>query len=269
VILGEFHVAVNTLEPMMFCYSHPEPAELIQAISADIPSPRIFPLYAKAVLPITRTRPSLITGKDFLFLFSADTYVPANYRALPIATLQVEFTQGRLVVGTSDGTERFDIIEFFAGFLAEIACSTFSIHKPVRHIPRVTIDQLVIQRESWTFSARELEFASKSTALERLLGARRWAQEHSIPRFFFVKVPSEEKPFFVDLESSLYVDNFTRLARLTAQMPARSQTITISEMLPEPDKLWLTDNEGAHYTSELRCILVDHSPIPSGRKAKD
>ncbi|HET8913523.1 MAG TPA: lantibiotic dehydratase [Ktedonobacteraceae bacterium] len=257
VILGEFHVAMNTLEAMTFRYSHTQPEKLLQAIAADIPTPRIFPMYAKATLPITRTRPSLITDKDFLFLYSADTYAPANEKRLLASELQVEFTQGRLIVRTLDGSKRFDILDFFAEFMAEIACSTFSLHKPARHIPRVTIDRLVISRETWTFSAGELEFSSKSTPLERFLGARRWSQTYSIPRFIFIKVPSEEKPYFVDLESSIYVDNFSKLVRLTTQAPERSQTITISEMLPEPDKLWLTDNEGLHYTSELRCVLVD------------
>lgn len=268
VILGEFHVAMNTLEAMTFRYTHPRPEELLQAIAADIPSPRVFPLYAKAVLPITRTRSSLITEKDVLFLFSADTYAPAGYRTLPISTLWVEFSQGRLVVCTADRVQRFDIIDFFAEFLAEIATSTFRLHRPTSHIPRVTIDRLVVLRESWTFSPGELPFASTETTFERFVGARRWAQAHSIPRFFFVKVPCEEKPYFVDLESPIYVDNFAKLVRLTARLPEGSRTIAISEMLPEPDKLWLTDNEGAHYTSELRCVLMDHSQ-PSSRGAQE
>jgi hypothetical protein len=33
--------------------------------------------------------------------------------------------------------------------------------------------------------------------------------------------------------------------------------VTVAEMLPTPDQVWLTDARGVRYTSELRMVAVD------------
>ena len=38
-----------------------------------------------------------------------------------------------------------------------------------------------------------------------------------------------------------------------------SAPVTVTEMLPSPDQLWLTDAEGRRYTSELRVCAVDRA----------
>jgi hypothetical protein len=39
--------------------------------------------------------------------------------------------------------------------------------------------------------------------------------------------------------------------------------ITFSEMLPNPEQAWLTDDEGRKYTSELRFVAVDQTAVES------
>ncbi|HEV7955816.1 MAG TPA: hypothetical protein VGP10_01525, partial [Marisediminicola sp.] len=50
------------------------------------------------------------------------------------------------------------------------------------------------------------------------------------------------------------IDMFVRFA-------AGARKVSISEMYPGPDGLWLRDGEGNAYTSELRCIAVDPQPF--------
>ena len=47
-----------------------------------------------------------------------------------------------------------------------------------------------------------------------------------------------------------------KLIRLARQ----AKTISVSEMLPGPDGLWLGDSAGRRYVSELRLLAVDPEP---------
>jgi hypothetical protein len=134
-----------------------------------------------------------------------------------------------------------------------------------KHMPRVTIDRLVVNRETWRFSPAELEFAYEKQEAHRFLGARRWAKENDLPRFIFYKSPVEVKPCFLDLESPIYVNLFARVVRNTQQKSGetkgseKTDQIIVSEMLPTPDQAWLSDANGRRYTSELRLVVLDLS----------
>ncbi|HEX8112720.1 MAG TPA: hypothetical protein VF516_33545, partial [Kofleriaceae bacterium] len=88
---------------------------------------------------------------------------------------------------------------------------------------------------------------------ERFIQARAWARSAGLPRRLFVKVPEETKPLFLDLASPTFVE-------LAARMVRKAQAVSISEMLPDLDELWLCDAEHRRYTSELRLVAVDPEP---------
>jgi hypothetical protein len=67
------------------------------------------------------------------------------------------------------------------------------------------------------------------------------------PRFVFIGSPSEPKPMCLDLEVPFALSHLQRLARLGK--------ITLVEMLPAPDGLWLSRRSGKH-TSEWRIGMV-------------
>jgi hypothetical protein len=71
-----------------------------------------------------------------------------------------------------------------------------------------------------------------------------------VPERVLVRSSHEIKPIYVDFTSAVSVDMLTRFAR-------DAEAISISEMLPGPDGLWLQDRNGRSYTSELRMIAVD------------
>jgi hypothetical protein len=109
---------------------------------------------------------------------------------------------------------------------------------------------VVLTRERWTVPAAQLAFAREEDTLARFIAARAWARATGLPRRLFLKVPEETKPLFVDLESPTFVD-------LAAKMVRKASEISLSEMLPDLEELWLTDAHGRHYTSELRLVAVD------------
>jgi hypothetical protein len=78
-----------------------------------------------------------------------------------------------------------------------------------------------------------------------------------MPRFIFYKTPIELKPYYLDFDSTIYVEMFARMIRRTMEHGTPNAIITASEMLPGPDQNWLRDGAGNAYTSELRIVAVD------------
>jgi len=77
-----------------------------------------------------------------------------------------------------------------------------------------------------------------------------------LPRFLFAKTYLEQKPFYLDLESSVLVETLAKAVRRSAgEVPGSS--VSLSEMLPDHDHLWLPDAQDNHYTCELRLVVLD------------
>lgn len=262
IILGEFHIAMNTLQIVAFLAQHPMPDKIIQAASLDIPAPRVLPILSKDVFPIYRVRPALVTPKDMYLVYTPDVSASPQAQALTLGSLVVEEAEGRLIARTRDSRWRFDLIEVFAEFLSRLVYSSFKLFPVGKHMPRISIDRLIVTRESWGFTPAELPFAWEKVAADRFIAARRWANTHHMPRFVFVKVPTEQKPCFIDFDSPISIDMLAKMARQSIDLHPDDRCITITEMLPTPEQLWLRDIDGQQYTSELRFVAVDLAPRP-------
>ena len=129
----------------------------------------------------------------------------------------------------------------------------------------MSIDRLVICRESWHFAPEELTFAFSKNALERYVGARQWAKSYGIPRFLFARTPVERKPYYIDLDSPLFVEMLAKIIRQTQTAAIENKLIVVTEMLPSPKQAWLPDADGHRYTSELRIVAVDQRQYPVSR----
>jgi len=140
----------------------------------------------------------------------------------------------------------------------------FRVIAPKRHAPRISLGSLIIKRESWRFSPEEMQFVYCAGASERFLQARNWARAHRMPRFVFHKVPIEKKPAYLDFDSPIFVDIFSKMIRRTVDAALPSAMIDLSEMLPLFDQNWLTDVSGQRYTSEFRFVAVDSRKPASG-----
>ncbi|HBL31121.1 MAG TPA: hypothetical protein DD490_30205 [Acidobacteria bacterium] len=272
VVLGEVHVAVNSLDRGLFFSQHPHPEQLCSSIESDLPEPSLIPVFAKvwnqeaaaaglgvwAPAANGRMDVALRSVKDFYLDYSLDPPgVPAG-QILRIADLVVEPHAESLVVRSRDGRVSFDVTDFYQLVMLMQVLPTFRVLPSGTYTPRVTIDKLVVARESWSVPVSELDFLGATTPAERFAGARRWAGRRELPRFLFVKVPREEKPFYLDLESPLLVEGFTKAIRnIPAEVEAAE--IHLSEMLPDHGQTWLPDAAGNRYTCELRTVVVDRT----------
>lgn len=259
LVLGELHVAANTLKGACWIAQHPAAEELFHAFASDLPEPRLIPLAPKQWPGLTaRTQNGFLLDKDYGLMVTSDSFVDSSLKqSLPIASLVVEESANGMVMRTRDKSLEFDLLEVMSELIAVMIVNSFSMTPLSSHSPRINIDRLVVARETWRFRVAELPFINEREMEDRFLAVRRWARNHGLPRFVFVRTPVEVKPYYLDFDSVHFIENFVRASRRTLEQRSPDTLITVVEMLPEPDRLWLPDAQGRRYTSELRIVAVD------------
>jgi hypothetical protein len=143
--------------------------------------------------------------------------------------------------------------------LSGVTVNSFKPFAPAAHRPRVTVDRLVIARESWAIEIQELAWAALPDEAERFRAARAFRAEKNLPERVFYRSPTEDKPTFLDFGSIPLVNLFARTVRGAAELP--SAVFGLTEMLPDLTDTWLRDGSGQGYTAEIRMVALDEPYI--------
>lgn len=160
-------------------------------------------------------------------------------RVLPIVTSGIS-TEGFLDFLVEIGRQGTQPLAYFPGFDAEA----------VGHWPRVSSGRVVLFRERWSFAAAEVPGAgARRIDFARFADVARWRARHALPRHVFVHTSREPKPFYVDLESPLFVEAMLR-SFAAGDGPAEAPVLHVTEMMPGPEALWVRDGHG-RYASEF------------------
>jgi len=257
-VLGELHPSVCTIHHLAQKESDDRSA-MIRARETDFPSPIPAMVYAKE--NATRADHMWVSRQDIDIELGATRSWRPRTNVLAVGSLIVERRGHQLVVADRDGGRSFEIIEFFGSFLNAAIANDFDLFTFTNHLPRVTVDDVVIARERWRVEPTTLEFASCEAPAQQFVLARTWARSLGLPRWVFVKIPEEPKPIYVDFDSPLFVDMLAKLVRKASRM-------SVTEMLPTPEHAWLPDADGGGYTCELRIVCVDptewQAPVEPG-----
>jgi len=258
-VLGKLHPATNVLESRAFSAQHPDPGRLLSAAEADHLDRRIYAI-PKRDSPIVTSRlcpPSALLSPRYTYLCLGSESVvrPDNARVLPAADLAVEVRGDDLVARRGTSGPEYDFVEVIGDMLAALVAPAFRPLGAAGHQPRISIDKMVIGRESWTFPAAATAWAFVRDERQRYAAARQWRKAHGLPERVFVSVPGEGEPTAVDFRSLPLVGLLAHAVRRAAKLGRESFTLT--EMLPDVDQLWLRDAGGDRYTAELRLVAVD------------
>jgi hypothetical protein len=256
-VLGEMHVALNTLDSIAFLTQHPALDDLFAAEAADMPQPRFFPALGSLARMPKRALAGLMGAKDYRVFSGVDWYDVSPATPLCAGDLIITMRDGELVVATRDGRFQRDILAFFGEYLSNFAAGSHKIMPPAAHTPRVTVDRLVIARESWNVRVADLAFAFAAEPERRFAELRAWVAAQGMPRCMFFRSPLERKPIYIDCASPLLVELLCKAIRACQKTP--ENLIGFSEMLPAPDETWLPDSAGQRYTCELRMVMVDRA----------
>ncbi|MBB2914095.1 hypothetical protein FHS43_005407 [Streptosporangium becharense] len=257
-VLGELHCAANTIENRSFVSQHPDPGRLREATAASHPDGRLL-IVPRADSPLTTSRMSratelMLPGNAYLSIGGEAAEPPPGITMHSILDYSVTREGEVLVVRHREEDRTHPFLEAAGDLLTALTTNAFRPLGPSRHRPRVTVDRLVMSREAWTFPAAEPTWAALKDERSRYAAARLWRSRHGLPERGFIRVPSEKKPLAVDFRSLPMVNLMAKLIRRTAE--AGSGEITVTEMLPDLDHLWLRDADGELYTAELRLIAV-------------
>ncbi|MCT1549648.1 lantibiotic dehydratase family protein [Brevibacterium casei] len=257
-VLGELHASTNTLMSPPFSARHSDPESLLARDAADNREERVVTVPSRSSsLVNSRTFPPVEPLPQVHRWTSHSDHTGSIRPPTPAAELVVIRTQKGLVVRSLRDACEYDVLEMLGDQLSSAVMNAFSIFSPVPYQPRVMIDRLVIQRETWRFEGSDLDWVNATDPNARFLQARRWRSEHGIPEQIFFRAPHEPKPLYVDLRSTVFVEIMAKSVRRTARDHGE---VVISEALPGPEQCWLTDQAGNRYASELRIVAVDHEP---------
>jgi hypothetical protein len=268
LVLGELHTAWATLQAGALLSGAllsgtPEPERLRAALLEDVGPGRLLPL-----LPTSWPRYSarlaggLDNSTDWQLGFAPAPGADPG-RLLPLTTLTVSDVDGELVV-RSENDRRWPLIEFFAELIAIHTQGAFKFLSAAAHSPRISIDRMVVARETWRTTVGATGLADVAGEREQYLAVRRWRAGFGLPERVFVALSTETKPSYVDLTSPVYVGSFVRTVRAARRAAGDGAELTVTEMLPTPAEAWIPDAAGRRYFSELRVHAVDPEPARRG-----
>ncbi|WP_406108770.1 thioesterase domain-containing protein [Micromonospora globbae] len=256
VVLGELHAAWPSFDCQVFTPSHPDVERLRAALAADLGERRIRLLFPTDWPRRTsRVAEALIGPTDRQLAFAPAPGADPQ-RALPTVALTVTDEAGRLVA-TAPGGQRWPLTEIFAGLLAAHAVDGFKLVAAAPYTPRITLDRLVVARQTWRTTVGESGLGTVTGERERFLAVRAWRRRLGLPEQVYVKLGTETKPCFVDLSSPAFANMFCAMVRAARGDRGDDVSLVVSEMLPGPDDAWVPDAQGRRYFSELRLHIVD------------
>lgn len=256
LVLGEMHAAWVALDTAVFLDWHPDPGRLLAALRADV-GPQVRPAYPDWCPPFTARISTVLDCEDDLLAFSAVPGLDSS-RLLPVMGCTVTQEAGELVVTSIDG-RRFELFDVFAIPISFLTSELFEPAAAAVHTPRLTLDRLVVVRETWRSTIGESGLAVPGR-LDEYLAARRFRRMLGLPERVFVKVKTEIKPVYVDWTSPRYVSALCSMLRSAEKRSGQDTELVITEMLPGPEQAWLPGPDGERYCSELRIQMRD--PIP-------
>ncbi|WP_229402070.1 lantibiotic dehydratase [Micromonospora okii] len=255
LVLGELHPATTPFDSAVFAPFHPDPAALRAGVDADL-GPARLRLLPPEGFPRQTTRTTWHLRGPADRQVGVDTARGADVTELvPSSAVRVESTAGRLEAVLPDGA-RWPLVEVFANLLGALLLDSFKLLAPAPTTPRITIDRLVVARQTWRTTVADSGLAGVTGEAERYLAVRRWRQRLGLPERVFVKIGTEVKPCYVDLTGPLYAQSLCAMAD-AAVRTAPDASLTASELLPAPSDAWVTDAAGRGHVSELRLQITD------------
>jgi hypothetical protein len=265
LVLGELHLAVNSLDNRFFVQHHDDPRRLLAAAEADFGGQRIYAALPKSS-PFVSSRVwppvALLSAQYTYWSWSGEPCsVDPPGPVLAAGSLMVRSRDGALHVACGETGAEYDLLEVIGEILSTAVVNAFRPFAPAPHNPRVTVDRLVISRESWTFPATDTGWAFVRDEAARYAAARAWRACYGLPERVFAALPVERKPVGVDFTSLALVNILGKEIRRTAE--AGAPTFSVSEMLPDLAEMWLPDRAGQRYASEFRLVAFDEAATPN------
>lgn len=254
VILGEVHPAVHTVsQPVAYPFCH-KPKEILKEVS-DLLSNKTLVL-ADSPESYQRSHIDWLECSELwqVVLPGNVAKVPAE-RQIPAGRGKVVFEEGQLYFKDRKTGIVQDLLTLMPGDYHR-ACFSLAGDVTGNCLPyRLRYNNIIFKRYSWSIATDNLpKFKRPGESLDSYLDWQKWAKENKMPRYVFVKSPSETKPFYVDFKNPLAID-------LLSSLDNRSEILRFSEMKPSPEELWLEDERGKYCCEFRTSVLLDKTSL--------
>jgi len=263
LVLGEVHAALPSMFQSAVFSLCPEPGSVRDTFYAIVEPPPV----------INEVSQRLNLGG--FFLDAAQLLLPddpvTHVSARSIADFDVYQGKNGLRVKDVATRQSWPLPAFFDVMLSRATFQIDPFDRPdLVRSPRIVVGDVVVARERWRLTADALGIVSRRRAdpgddPRSFLALRQWARANGVPRYVYAKSAKEPKPIFLDLESQKCAELLAHLLKQAAGGNSPGP-VTISEMLPEPERCWLQDASGDRFTSEVRLLAVDPIPYPADRE---
>lgn len=180
-VLGELHPGINTMRYATWVALHPSPDVLRSAAAADLGGGIVYAAETAAEGGVpARMGNALVQPGDLRLVFARDSFGYDESGVLPVGECDLVDSKRGLRVRHPAGHD-LDVIDAFGDLIGPALAQQFRLLGPGAHTPRVTIDSLVVSRESWAFAIDDVPFADTADEERRALAARAWATAHDLP----------------------------------------------------------------------------------------
>jgi hypothetical protein len=199
-VMEEMHISQASSNSTNFAQCHPNPEQIIAAVDEHAhPYPCHVPLYPRSLddlsshwYPTPELQSQRYTYLSFGPRCGARSAPPE--RTVPVDELAVRSSAEGLVVvrgagACADGQPGTPLLEVVGEFLAQRATDLFRVMPPLAHTPQISIDQLVVTRETWRPRVTEIPAGKGSDEATAFAGIRQWARRLGLPRHAFWRVP--------------------------------------------------------------------------------
>jgi len=254
-VLGELHAAWLTCTSGFFVQFHPDRDALVAATHRDL-GRRTVPLYPTDFPTLTARLADVLLDSGDHRVGHAAAPVWDQEQLVSVSALTVSDVDGEPVARDGHG-RTWSLVELFGEFLGTFAADAYKLVGATGHTPRVTIDRLVVARETWRTTIGATGLAEVDRYPDRYLAARRLRRDLGMPDRVFAKVGTEIKPCYVDLTSPVSISAVATMLRTARTEHGPDVPVTLTELLPTPEQAWVPDAQGRRYYSELRLHIRD------------
>jgi hypothetical protein len=248
IVIGEVHPAVHTVsQPVAqpFC---PYKLEIKNEIE-DI-AKRGFTVLSDSSKTYQRSHIDWINFNNLNRIILPSGVYDENSNSIRSGSCFITNENNSLIVKSRESNISENLLTVIPTQLHQIcfALSSDLIGKNINS--RIKIGNVILKRRSWIIHGLTLPSENKIIDYsENFIKWQSWKEKNSMPRYVFVKNPSEQKPIFVDFYNPYSLE-------LLAYMSNKKEDMFFTEMYPNPNNLWLTDERGK-YCSEFRTSYIN------------
>jgi len=259
IVLGELHVALPTLLGPPFDWGRsPRTMTTDQVSREQNAAGRLVPALPRT-WPNNTARSSVVASRrDVVIAFAATPGLHAD-QTVAAVDVQIERVDDGSLVGVLPDGSRRRLSDFFGHFLSGFASGVFKSIAGSDSMPRVSIGDVVVFRQTWNLHVEARDFALRDEA-HVYADVRRWQRAHALPDRVFAKLKAEVKPFRVDFTSVVSVMSFHSFVRAALlRTPGAGVAVLVSEALPDLADAPFYDADGEAYLGEVRLHVSDRS----------